>query len=226
MVYGILAALYHREKTGRGQKIEVDLFRALIAHQTQEFVTTLNTGRVFERPASGIAHPGMPAPFGVYRTQDGFLNIAMNPLAKVAQALEAPELLRFDDPQALFDQRDEVHAAIEAVTQTRPTAAWIERLLALDLWCSEVLRQEEVPDDPQVKHMNAFTSYQHPVIGEVKTVNVPITFSETPGKVERHAPMVGEHTVEVLAELGIDADRIAALKEAGAIWVNPRTQAA
>ena len=226
MVYGILAALYHREKTGRGQKIEVDLFRALIAHQTQEFVTTLNTGRVFERPNSGIAHPGMPAPFGVYRTKDGFLNIAMNPFAKLVEALEAPELARLDDAEALFDRRDEVHAAIEAVTQTRTTATWMERLLSFDLWCGEVLRQEEVPEDPQVKHMNAFTSYQHPVIGEVQTVNVPITLSETPGKIERHAPMVGEHTVEILAELGFDSERIVALRNSGAVWVHPKADEA
>ncbi|CAM5207365.1 Carnitine dehydratase OS=Bosea thiooxidans OX=53254 GN=ARD30_06655 PE=3 SV=1 [Bosea thiooxidans] len=198
----------------------------MLAHQTQEFVTTLNTGRVFERPNSGIAHPGMPAPFGVYRTKDGFLNIAMNPFARLVEALEAPELARFDDAETLFDRRDEVHAAIEAVTQTRTTAAWMERLLSFDLWCGEVLRQEEVPNDPQVKHMNAFTSYQHPVIGEVQTVNVPVTLSETPGKVERHAPMVGEHTVEILAELGFDGERIAALRNSGAVWVHPKADTA
>jgi crotonobetainyl-CoA:carnitine CoA-transferase CaiB-like acyl-CoA transferase len=225
MVYGILAALYHREKTGRGQKVEVDLFRALLAHQTQEFVTTLNTGRVFERPDSGIAHPGMPAPFGVYKTSDGFLNIAMNPLIKLAEALEAPDLLQYNDPDTLFDRRDEVHRAIEAVTVTRTTAEWVSRLLTFDLWCSEVLKQEDVPDDPQVRHMNAFTSYAHPVIGEVQTVNVPITLSETPGTIERHPPMVGEHTVEILAELGVSPERIASLKASGAVWVHPRTEA-
>lgn len=222
MVYGILAALYHREKTGRGQKIEVDLFRALLAHQTQEFVTTLNTGRVFERPSSGIAHPGMPAPFGVYRTSDGFLNIAMNPFAKLVEALEEPRLQRFDDPEVLFDKRDEVHAAIEAVTETRTTSEWMKRLLSFDMWCGEVLRQEEVPNDVQVKHLNAFTSYKHPLIGEIKTVNVPITLSETPGKIERHAPLVGEHTVEILTECGLDPKRIDDLRASGAVWVHPK----
>ena len=221
MVYGILAALYHREKTGRGQKIEVDLLRALIAHQTQEFVTTLNTGRVFERPRSGIAHPGMPAPFGVYRTVDGYLNIAMNPFARLVEVLGEPSLARFDDPTTLFDRRDQVHAAIEAVTVTRSTAEWMEAMLAADLWCGEVRAQEEVPDDPQVRHMQAFTSYQHPVIGEVRTVNVPITLSETPGSVARHAPLVGEHTREVLREMGLSEERIEALHAAGAVWWNP-----
>lgn len=221
MVYGILAALHHRTRTGRGQKIEVDLLRALIAHQMQEFVTTLNTGNRFRRPNSGIAHPGMPAPFGTYRTLDGFINIAMNPLAKLVDALDAPELLRYDDPATLFERRDEVHAAIEAVTARKPTAHWMERLLARDLWCGEVRAQEDVPDDPQVRHMDVFTSVAHPLIGEIKTVNVPIKFSETPGAVRTHPPSVGEHTRAILLELGRSDGEVDRLVASGAVYEHP-----
>jgi crotonobetainyl-CoA:carnitine CoA-transferase CaiB-like acyl-CoA transferase len=226
MVYGILAALLHRERTGQGQKVEVDLFRALMAHQMQEFVTTLNTGRRFDRPNSGIGHPGMPAPFGVYRTADGFLNIAMNPFKTLVEVLGEPSLLRFDDPAILFDRRDDVHAAIEAVTQTKSTAHWMEAMLAVDLWCGEVRDLQEVPQDPQLIHMQAFTSYEHPLIGEVKTVNVPISLSKTPGSIRRHAPLVGEHTREILQEFGLGEERISALHEAGAVWSNPRKASA
>jgi crotonobetainyl-CoA:carnitine CoA-transferase CaiB-like acyl-CoA transferase len=221
MVYGILAALHHRSQTGRGQKIEVDLLRALLAHQMQEFVTILNTGAHFSRPNSGIAHPGMPAPFGAYRTSDGYLNIAMNPLDVLAEALEASELKRFDDPATLFDQRDEVHAAIEAVTALKPTAYWMERLLARDLWCGEVQAQEDVPDDPQVRYMNAFTSVEHPLIGPIRTVNVPVTFSETPGEVRTHPPSVGEHSRAILRELGRTDAEVDRLIAAGAVYEHP-----
>lgn len=221
MVYGILAALHHRHRTGRGQRIEVDLLRALLAHQTQEFVTILNNNKRFERPNSGIAHPGMPAPFGTYRTADGYLNIAMNPFGALADALEAPDLKRFDDAQILFERRDEAHAAIEAVTQTRTTAAWMERLLAADLWCGEVVRQEDVPADPQVRHMNAFTSVDHPLIGPIHTVNVPITLSETPGSVRAHPPSVGEHTRDILRELGRSDAEIDRLIDVGAVYEHP-----
>lgn len=218
MVYGVLAALHHRTKTGRGQKVEVDLLRALLAHQMQEFVTILNTNKRFERPKSGIAHPGMPAPFGTYRTADGYLNIAMNPFPKLCEALEAPELLRFDDPAVLFSRRDEVHAAIEAITVQRRTGDWMERLLALDLWCGEVVEQAEVPSNSQVEHMRAFTSMSHPLIGDIRTVNVPITFSETPGAVTRHPPSIGEHTREILRELGRSDAEIDRLLVAGAVF--------
>ena len=218
MVYGILAALHHRTRTGRGQKVEVDLLRALLAHQMQEFVTILNTGRRFERPKSGIAHPGMPAPFGTYRTADGFLNIAMNPFPTLCEALDAPELLKFNDAAVLFDKRDEVHAAIEELTTERTTEHWIKRMLAFDLWCGEVVDQAKVPDDPQVRHMDAFTSIDHPLIGEIQTVNVPITFSETPGAVTRHPPSVGEHTREILRELGRSEVEIDRLFATGAVF--------
>lgn len=218
MVYGILAALHHRNRTGRGQKVEVDLLRALLAHQMQEFVTILNTRNRFERPRSGIAHPGMPAPFGTYRTADGFLNIAMNPFPTLCDALDAPELMRFNDPAMLFDQRDAVHAAIEAVTARQNTAHWMARFLAVDLWCGEVVDQADVPDDPQVRHLDAFTSVDHPLIGPIRTVNVPITFSETPGAVTRHPPSVGEHTRAILLEIGRTDDEIDRLIAKGAVF--------
>ncbi|MCA4924094.1 MAG: CoA transferase [Methylobacterium sp.] len=218
MVYGVLAALHHRNRTGRGQKIEVDLLRALLAHQMQEFVTILNTGNRFERPRSGIAHPGMPAPFGTYKTADGFLNIAMNPFPTLCEALEAPDLLRFNDPAMLFDRRDEVHAAIEAVTVQETTDHWMQRLLTFDLWCGEVVDQADVPQDPQVRHMQAFTSVAHPQIGDIQTVNVPITFSETPGAVRRHPPSVGEHTREILREMGRSEPEIDQLLQSGAVF--------
>lgn len=218
MVYGILAALNYRSRSGRGQKIEVDLLRALLAHQMQEFVAVMNTGNHFSRPKSGIAHPGMPAPFGTYRTKDDFINIAMTPWPKMCAALEAPELMRFNDEKVLFERRDEVHAAIEAVLVTRSTAAWMKQLLEHDVWCGEILLQQDVPNDPQVRHLDAFTTFDHPTIGKIQTVNVPITFSETPGEIRRHPPGVGEHTREILREFGRSSSEVDRLLAAGAVY--------
>jgi len=213
IVYGLLAALYYREKTGIGQKIEVNLFHCLIAHQLQEFVTVLNAGRNFERPASGIGHPGIGAPFGIYKTSDGYVCISVNPIKKLAEVLEDEGLVEFDDPQVLFDKRDELFYRIESSTVKKPTAYWVEKMLERDMWCSEVKTHLEVEQDPQARHLQAFTTFRHPTAGEVKTVNIAVKFSETPGGIDRHPPMVGEHNEEILREIGFLPEEIESFKQ-------------
>jgi len=217
IVYGLLAALYYREKTGKGQKIEVNLFQCLLTHQLQEFTLTLNSGKLFERPMSGIGHPGQSAPFGIYRTADGYMCISVNPIPALAEVLGDEGLLAYDDPDTLYDKRDEVFYRIQASLIKKPTAYWVEKMLEKDMWVSEVKNHLEVERDPQALHLQAFTSYMHPTAGEVKTVNIPVKFSETPGKIAMHPPLVGEHNEQILAELGFSEAAIDELKRKGVI---------
>jgi|HigsolmetaAR203D_1030402.scaffolds.fasta_scaffold01111_5 Predicted acyl-CoA transferases/carnitine dehydratase len=217
IVYGVLAALYYREKTGKGQKIEVNLLQCLMAHQLQEFTVTLNSGRLFERPLSGIAHPGQSAPFGIYQTADGYMCISVNPISVLAEVLEDEGLKEYDDPVILYDRRDEVFERIQASVIRRPTAYWVEKMLERDMWVSEVKNHLEVENDPQVRHLQAITSYKHPTAGEVRTVNIPVKFSETPGDIRRHPPRVGEHNEEILRELGYTDEFIEGLRSHGVI---------
>lgn len=217
IVYGLLSSLYYREKTGKGQKIEVNLFQCLLTHQLQEFVQTLNMGRNFDRPQSGIGHPGMHAPFGVYKTADGHMTISVNPIPLLAEVLGDDGLLAYDDPQTLYDKRDEVYYRIQASVVKQTTAHWIEAMLARDMWVSEVNSLLEAAEDPQARHLGAFTSFSHPKAGEVKTVNIPVKFSETPGSITRHPPLVGEHNEEILAEIGYRQQEIERLKAEGTI---------
>jgi len=203
-VYAILAALYFREKTGIGQEIQTNLLSSAIAFQMQDYFTIQNLGVQFERPESGIGHPGNPAPFGTYKTKDGYLAIAMNPFDILVEALGDPSLLVYNDKQVLFDKRDEIYYRIQAVTITKTTEEWLTIMLGYDLWVAQVNNQSAVANDPQVIHNNTFVNIQHPKAGNLKVTNIPFTMSETPGAITRPSPMIGEHGPEILKELGYD----------------------
>lgn len=222
MVYGILSALYWRERSGRGQEVKVDLLSGILAHQGQEMLMAMNTGRDFERPKSGIGHPGMDAPFGVYPTSDGWVTIAMSPYSKLVGVLGDDSLLAYDDPETLFEKRDEIWEKLAALTEQWTTDALIEAMLAVDIWCGEVKTHLQVADDPQVKHRGCVQSYEHPVAGTVKIVGPAVTMGETPAAVERPAPLVGEHSAEILREFGFSDEAIEAYLASPALGGKPQ----
>lgn len=220
MVYGILSALLYKARTGKGQKVEVNLQAGLMAHMNQEYVAVLNLGQDFVRPLSGIGHPGMQAPFGVYQTRDGhWITIAMSPFKVLHGVLEAPELAAYDDLKTLFDKRDEVWEAVNARTRAYDRDDLLKRLLAADVWCAQVNDIRRAADDPQAAHMGMLTSYDHPRAGKVRVVAPAVRMSETQPAITRPAPLVGQHGREILAEYGLSAEAIAALEAAGDMTV-------
>lgn len=217
MVYGILAALHWRERSGRGQEIKVDLLSAMLAHQGQEMLMAMNFNRDFERPNSGIGHPGMEAPFGVYPVIDGWVTIAMSPYKKLVGVLDDESLLAYDNPRDLFEKRDEIWGKLAALTKAWTKADLIRAMLAVDIWCGEVQTHLQAAQDPQVTHMHAITSYEHPTAGEVKVVAPAIKLSETPASIRSPAPLVGQHSREILEEFGFTAEEINELVGHGAV---------
>ena len=202
MVYGILTALLWRERSGQGQEIKINLLAGMLAHQNQEMVMAMNFGENLERPNSGIGHPGMDAPFGTYPVKDGWVTIAMSPFRTLVGVLNAPELLKYDDPATLYDKRDEIWRAVAAETGKWTQADLMEAMLAADIWCGEVKTHLEAAEDPQVKHLGLIQTYEHPVAGTVKVVGPAVRWSETPARIDRPAPLVGQHTREILEEFG------------------------
>ncbi len=221
MVYGILAALYWRERSGEGQEIKVDLLTAMLAHQGQEMLTAMNFHEDFQRPKSGIGHPGMEAPFGVYPTADGWVTIAMSPYRKLVGVLGDDGLLAYDDPKTLFDKRDEIWQKLAERTRLWTTESLLTAMLAADIWCGVVKTHLEAADDPQVRHMGAITHYRHPTAGEIRVVAPAVKMSRTPAAVERPAPLVGQHSEEILAEYGFSEAEISAFVAAGAVAPGP-----
>jgi len=216
MVYGILTALLWRERSGKGQEVKINLLAGMLAHQNQEMVMAMNFNEDFQRPNSGIGHPGMDAPFGTYPTTDGWVTIAMSPFKKLVGVLGNNDLLRFDDSETLFAERDAIWRALAAETGKWSTADLIEALLAADIWCGEVKTHLEAAADPQIAHLGLLQSYEHPRAGTVKVVGPAVGMSDTPPSIERPAPLVGEHTREVLGEFGITVSEIDHALQSGA----------
>jgi crotonobetainyl-CoA:carnitine CoA-transferase CaiB-like acyl-CoA transferase len=220
MVYGILSALYYREKSGKGQKIEVNLLAGMLAHLAQEYVAVLNLGQDLVRPNSGIGHPGIQAPFGIYKTRDSkYVSIAMSPYKTLYETLEAPQLAIYDDLKTLFDKRDEVWEKVNAETSKFDRDELLRRLLAADIWCAAVNDIRAASEDPAVVHGRMITSYEHPVGGTVRVIAPAVKMSETPATIERPAPLVGQHGREILSEYGLSADQIAELEQNGDMTV-------
>lgn len=218
-VYAILAALFYRERTGKGQEIKTNLLSSAIAFQMQDFFAIQNLGTSFERPESKIGHPGNGAPFGTYKTSDGFISIAMSPWVKLVEALGDKTLLEYNDPQVLYQKRDYIHSLVEAITVTKSTEEWLEIMLGLDIWVAQVNSQKQVEYDPQVIHNNTFIEVEHPKAGKVKLTNIPFSMSETPGQIKRPSPLLGQHGEEILSELGMSREEIQELKDKNIITV-------
>ena len=217
MVIGILAAIFYREQSGKGQEIQVDLLSCLLQHELQEFVAVLNLNQEFERAESGIGHPGTAAPFGVFKTKDGYLSIAIATLELLAEVLKDETIslnYKDDGPKGAFGseiqftKRDEIFDHIEKNTKKFETQFLLDTLLEKGAWVAPVYTHKEVLDDPQVKHMKMFTSYSHQKYGEVNTVSPVVKMSETPPAITRPAPLVGEHGYEILNEFGYSLNEI------------------
>lgn len=208
-------ALFHRERTGKGQKVEANLLSAALDLQCQEITAALNMSQKFERSEEGIAQAWLSAPYGIYETADGYVSIAMTPMDTLGEALQLEELEQYD-PSTTYERRDEIKRELERYTRRQSTDELLDRLLEADIWAAEVNDFDDVAADPQVEHNEMLIDIDHPEIGTFTTTGFPVEMSETPGCVELPPPKPGEHTDEVLVELGYDEDERRRLTASGA----------
>jgi len=213
---GVLAAYVHRLKTGEGQRVDTSLFEAGIVQTYWQSAIALATGQA---PGPlGSAHP-LTAPYQAFETADGWITIGAANQAnwlRLTEALEASPLR--DDPRfATNDARmanlPALVAALTPLLKRRTTANWLERLEAAAVPAGPVLDVAEMLADPQTAAREMVVSVPHSRLGTVETLGAPVKFSATPASVTRGAPLLGEHTREVLREHGYadtDIDTLAA----------------
>ncbi|MYH97044.1 MAG: CoA transferase [Acidimicrobiia bacterium] len=205
LTQGVLAALVARERTGRGQWVHTSLLEAAINFMDFQAVRWLTDGEV--PPQEGNNHPTV-VPMGMFATADGHVNVApMSRWETFAEALGAPELAndpRFADRDTRTAHRRELDEIIEQRMATATTAEWVERLNAAGCPCGPVLAVDETFADPQVEHLNIYSTVSDPDGGEIAVLRLPLTFSETPAAVGTGPVRPNHHTREILAELGYD----------------------
>jgi crotonobetainyl-CoA:carnitine CoA-transferase CaiB-like acyl-CoA transferase len=215
---GVLAALLEREATGEGQWVQTSLLESQIAMLDFQAAQWLIDRKV---PGQhGNEHP-LTVPTGVFRTADGYLNVAaigQTMWTRLCEALEVPHLV--DEPGFGSDpercaHRDRVNAAVGEAFLRRTTAEWTERLLNAGVPCGPIHRIDQVFEDPQVRHLGITWPLSHPELGEVSLIGQPMRLSAHPRtEPPRPAPLQGQDTDAILQELGYGEQRIAELRAA------------
>jgi len=217
---GILAALQHRHHSGEGQHVDTSLVDSGLALSVWEVTDYFSSGQV---PAPlGSAHR-MTAPYQAFKCADGYITIgAANDrnFAKLARVLGHHEWLsdaRFVADHQRVAHREELAALIEAVTVAEPRGHWIAELERAGIPCGPILNYEDALTTPQALAREMTVDVQHPTLGPLRTLGTPIKMSATPLNPKRRAPMLGEHTDDVLADAGYSADEIEQLRYCGAV---------
>ena len=215
LAQGILAAIIERERSGRGQWVHTSLLQAMVTMLDFQAARWLIGNEI--PPQAGNDHPtGIPT--GVFTTKDGHINIAaagQQMYRRLCEALGIEALIddpRFRSSKDRSKNRAVLNAELDRVLAAKTSADWVELLNAKGVPSGPILNVQQVYENEQIVHLNMAVPVKHPALGELRLQAPPATLSRTPASVRTPAPDVGEHTDEVLGELGFSADDVARLR--------------
>jgi len=214
VVNALLAALFHRERTGEGQYVEVPMLETMVA-----FVLTEHLGGLTFEPSPAkagyarlLAGGRKPAP-----TKDGFLALLpytteqWHAFLKAANRPDLIETLAIADRHTRNANIQKIYATLHEITLTRTTAEWMSICNEIDIPATPLYSLDDLPQHPQLLASKLFQTMEHPSEGTVRYVRPPTKFARTPAAVRGPAPRVGEHSCEILREAGLQDDEINAL---------------
>ncbi|WBP93362.1 CoA transferase [Mycolicibacterium neoaurum] len=214
---GALAALFHRQRTGEGQLVQVNMLDTVIAAQMQE-LSVSTVGHVAQTPSEEIhAHSYIRAPYGIYPTSDSFIALSFAEMQDLADVFDDPRFTAFDAERDGFTHREEISALVTENLAKNTTAHWLTVLGERGVWVGPVHDYATVPGDPQVVHNQSLVTYEHPTEGTVTTPGFPFRLGANCQDIYRPTPVNGQHTAEVLTEIGFTEAELDDLERSGAI---------
>ncbi len=218
VVSAVIAALFHRERTGEGQEVEVPMFETMVGFLAAEHLQ----GQVFDPPEGPAGYPRVLSRYRrPYRTRDGYLAVlpyldehwrAFCGIAGRADLADNPRYARLADRSARID---EVYAETERIVATRTTGDWVDALRQTSVPFTEVRAYEDLAEDDHLRATGFWQTVEHASEGRLRLPGIATRFAATPGAIQRLPPRLGEHSVEILREIGYDRARIDALLSSG-----------
>jgi crotonobetainyl-CoA:carnitine CoA-transferase CaiB-like acyl-CoA transferase len=220
---GILLALQARHLTGKGQWVDASLLDTLISWQTYLAGNYFATGKN-PKPMGG-AHPNI-CPYQVFPAKDGYFNLAVGNDSLWRTFCKVMELDLADDPRFVtnakrVENREQLIPLLEAIFKTKSYRHWVDLLDRAGIPVGPVYELSDLFQDPHVLARDMLVTMQHPTVGEIKQVGVAVKLSDTPGELVTPPPLLGQHSCEVLRELGLSDEAIAELFEKGVTGGTP-----
>lgn len=204
LVQGITACLVRRGVTGRGGRVEVSLMESILDLQFEVLTTHLNDGgRPVRRSLESNAHAYLGAPYGIYRTDDGWLALAMGAVPRLGELLGCAALGKFANPASWFDCRDEIKAILRDHLRTQSTAHWLGILEPADIWCAEVLDYARLRGTAGYRALKMEQTVTCPGGTPLATTRCPIRIDGEILTSPRGAPAIGQHSEAILASMNV-----------------------
>jgi crotonobetainyl-CoA:carnitine CoA-transferase CaiB-like acyl-CoA transferase len=217
LAMGILGALHQRTVTGEGQQVEVTMAQAGLDLQAEPLLYHLN-GAAVQRPVVPLGSAFHEAPYGFYPVRDGHVALSLSPMRQVSAALgDPPELEPYLDPRDALERREEIYAALSPLLREFTVAGLVDLLRAHRVWCAPVNDYDSALAEPFMQHLDPIEDVDHPEAGRIRLLRHPVRYGSGTAQARRLPPALGEHTDEVLREVGLDAERLCRLHKAGVI---------
>ena len=204
LVQGILAGVIKSLKTGQSSHVQTSLMEAMLDFQFEVLTTYLNNGkRKPKRSNYNNAHAYLAAPYGIYKTRDGYMALSMTPVPNLGELIKLDSIKEFTDKNDWFVKRDEIKELIGSHISANTTQYWLDILQPADVWCSEVLEWEQMLEHEGFKVIDMLQRIKRSDGLDIETLRCPIRFDDDIFKSEIAAPTIGQHTTDITKEFNL-----------------------